>query len=123
MMSSFHTISDEHQEDEDLRCSGCSYFFSSITKPYLLPCNHNLCVICIDKLIKLNNTFCPICKTTFNKKDKNNFQVNYAFLNLVTKILKSKIILCKHCYFRNSNEILSKLKNYVKNVLGIIKYL
>ena len=93
---------------------------------YLLPCNHNLYVLCIDKLIKVNNTFCPICKTTFNKKDKNNFQVNYAFLNLVTKILKSKIILCKHCnkiyfwkdhydkceqsYFTDTNEILSEIK-------------
>ncbi len=139
MMSSFHTISDEHQEDEDLRCSGCSYFFSSITKPYLLPCNHNLCVICIDKLIKVSNTFCPICKTTFNKKDKNNFQVNYAFLNLVTKILKSKIILCKHCnkiyfwkdhydkceqsYFTDTNEILSEIKKLCEECFSIIKYL
>ena len=90
-------------------------------------------------MIKVNKTFCPICKTTFNKKDKNNFQVNYAFLNLVTKILKSKIILCKHCnkiyfwkdhydkcdqrYFTESNEILSEIKKLCEECFSIIKYL
>ena len=139
MMNSFHTYSDEHQEDEDLRCSGCSYYFSSITKPYLLPCNHNLCILCIDNLIKVNKTFCPICKTLFNKNDKNNFQVNYAFLNLVTKILKSKIILCKNCnkiyfwkehydkcdqsYFTDKNIILAEIKKLCEECFSIIKYL
>lgn len=42
----------EKQEDEDLRCPICNYYFSMITKPYLLPCNHNLCITCIDGLIK-----------------------------------------------------------------------
>ena len=82
MMSSFHTISDEHQEDEDLRCSGCSYFFSSITKPYLLPCNHNLCQNCINLINDKYNTKCPICHIYFNKNSKNNFQVNISFLHV-----------------------------------------
>ena len=105
-MNSSHSFTEENQEDEELRCSGCSYFFSSLTKPYLLPCNHNLCLLCIENLMKLNKTFCPICKTPFNKKEKSNFQVNYAFLNLVSKILKTKIILCQKCnkiYFWNEH--------------------
>ena len=93
MMNSFHTYSDEHQEDEDLRCSGCSYYFSSITKPYLLPCNHNLCILCIDNLIKVNKTFFFFFKTLFNKNYKNNFQVNYTFLYLFLMILKFKNML------------------------------
>ena len=36
-MNSSHSFTEENQEDEELRCSGCSYFFSSLTKPYLLP--------------------------------------------------------------------------------------
>ena len=105
-MNSSHSFTEENQEDEELRCSGCSYFFSSLTKPYLLPCNHNLCLLCIENLMKLNKTFCPICKTPFHKKEKSNFQVNYAFLNLVSKILKTKIILCQNCnkiYFWNEH--------------------
>ena len=45
-MNSSHSFTEENQEDEELRCSGCSYFFSSLTKPYLLPCNHNLYILC-----------------------------------------------------------------------------
>ena len=79
MMSSFHSYSDEHQEDEDLRCSGCSYFFSSITKPYLLPCNHNLYVLCIDKLIKVNIHFVEFIKQDLIKKTKIIFKLIMHF--------------------------------------------
>ena len=136
-MNSSHSFTEENQEDEELRCSGCSYFFSSLTKPYLLPCNHNLCLLCIENLMKLNKTFCPICKTPFNKKEKSNFQVNYAFLNLVSKILKTKIILCQNCnkiyfwndhfdkcdqkYFTDTNEILSEIKKCCQDSYIIIK--
>ncbi len=137
-MNSYPSFNEEHQEDEEIRCRGCSYFFSSLTKPYLLPCNHNLCIHCIDNLIKIKKTFCPICKTPFNKNNKSNFQVNYAFLNLVLKILKSKIILCKKCnkiyswiehsdkcdqkYFTNTNEMLSEIKKLCEECFNIIKY-
>ena len=136
-MNSSHSFTEENQEDEELRCSGCSYFFSSLTKPYLLPCNHNLCLLCIENLMKLNKTFCPICKTPFNKKEKSNFQVNYAFLNLVSKILKTKIILCQNCnkiyfwndhfdkcdqkYFTDTNEILSEIKKCCQDSYIILK--
>ena len=136
-MNSFHSFNEEHQEDEEIRCRVCSYFFSSITKPYLLPCNHNLCLHCIDTLIRKKRTFCPICKISFNKNDKSNFQVNYAFLNLVLKILKSKIILCIHCnkiyfwkehydkcdqkYFTNTNKLLSEIKKVCEESYNIIK--
>ena len=136
-MNSSHSFTEENQEDEELRCSGCSYFFSSLTKPYLLPCNHNLCLLCIENLMKLNKTFCPICKTPFNKKEKSNFQVNYAFLNLVSKILKTKIILCQNCnkiyfwndhfdkcdqkYFTDINEILSEIKKCCQDSYIILK--
>ena len=138
-MNSNISYNEEHQEDEEIRCRVCSYFFSSLTKPYLLPCNHNLCLHCIDNLIKIKKTFCPICKTAFNKNDKSNFQVNYAFLNLVLKILKSKIILCKKCnkiytwtehsdkcdqkYFTNTNEMLSGIKKLCEECFSIIKYI
>ena len=137
-MNSYPSFNEEHQEDEEIRCRGCSYFFSSLTKPYLLPCNHNLCIHCIDNLIKIKKTFCPICKIPFNKNNKSNFQVNYAFLNLVLKILKSKIILCKKCnkiyswiehsdkcdqkYFTNTNEMLSEIKKLCEECFNIIKY-
>ena len=88
---------DEQQEDEELRCPKCKYFFSSITKPYILSCNHNICMKCIDSLIKENKNICPICNSIFNKDDRDFFQVNYGFLNLVIKILKTKIIFCLKC--------------------------
>ena len=96
-MNTFSSFNDE-QEDGELRCYKCLCYFSSFTKPYLLPCNkHNLCMNCIEELIKEKKTFCPICKLSFNKKDKENFKVNLAFLNLISKILKTKIILCQKC--------------------------
>ena len=94
----------DQQEDEDLRCPICNYYFSEITKPYLLPCNHNLCLKCIDCLVDKKYFNCPICRKNFKEEDKNKFQVNFAFLNLVIKILKTKVIFCKKC---------SKIYNWV----------
>ena len=90
--------SEEHQEDEEeIKCPKCSFFFSSMTKPYILPCNHNICLNCIDLLISENNNKCPICNYEFNQKDRNIFKVNFGFLNLVIKILQTKIIYCNKC--------------------------
>ena len=62
----------EKQEDEDLRCPICNYYFSQVTKPYLLPCNHNLCMNCI-KLITSKNIYdCPLCRSKFEEKDIGN---------------------------------------------------
>ncbi len=139
MLSSSFT-SEEHQEDEELKCPKCLSFFSSTTKPYILPCNHNICLNCIDNLISENNTKCPLCNNLFNKKDRNSFEVNFGFLNLVIKILQTKIIFCTKCnkifywkdhynsceqkYFQNCNEILEDIKiNYEEGekILKIIK--
>lgn len=133
------SILSEEQEDEELRCPGCFFYFSSITKPYLLPCNHNLCLDCINNLINLNNTFCPICNNFFPPQEKNHFQVNFAFLNLVLKILKTKIIFCKKCNkiftwndhhlqcnqkeFKETNEIMNDIKKLCENCLQIIKFI
>ena len=139
MLSSSFT-SEEQQEDEELKCPKCLSFFSSTTKPYILPCNHNICLNCIDNLISENNTKCPLCNNLFNKKDRNSFEVNFGFLNLVIKILQTKIIFCTKCnkifywkdhynsceqkYFQNCNEILEDIKiNYEEGekILKIIK--
>ena len=37
------SFDEELNEDNEIKCPKCSYFFSSINKPYLLLCNHNLC--------------------------------------------------------------------------------
>ena len=125
-MTSNSFISEEHQEDEEeLKCPKCSSFFSSITKPYILPCNHNICLNCIDFLISENNNKCPICNYKFDK-NRNLFKVNFGFLNLVIKILQTKIIYCNKCnkifywkehyqsckqkYFKNCNDILEDIK-------------
>ena len=125
MLSNSFT-SEEPQDDEDIKCPKCLSFFSSITKPYILPCNHNICLNCIDSLITENNTFCPLCNSKFNKNDRNSFEVNFGFLNLVIKILQTKIIFCTKCnkiyywkdhyqsceqkYFENGNNILEDLR-------------
>ena len=96
-MLSQKTEYDEQQDEEDFRCPKCKWFFSTLTKPYILPCNHNICLKCIDSLIIENKTICPICNSIFNKEERNSFQVNIVFLNILLKILQSKIILCKKC--------------------------
>ena len=90
-------LSIEKQDDGDIRCPNCSWYFSSNTKPYILPCFHNLCDKCINILIQQKNPKCPICSTTFTNSESNPFQVNFAYLNLVTKILANKIIFCIKC--------------------------
>ena len=139
-MLSYSFTSEEHQEDEELKCPKCYFFFSSTTKPYILPCNHNICLNCIDSLISENNNKCPICNYMFNKNDRNKFEVNFGFLNLVIKILQAKIIYCKKCnkifywkehyqlceqkYFENCDDILEDIKtNYEEGekILKIIK--
>jgi uncharacterized protein YbaR (Trm112 family) len=128
---------EEQQEDNEIKCPKCSYFFSSINKPYLLPCNHNLCQNCINLINDKYNTKCPICHIYFNKNSKNNFQVNISFLNLVEKILKNKIIVCKKCnriyyfkehydsceqkYFTNTNEVIKEIKKVCEECFILIK--
>ena len=90
-------LSSEKQDDGDIRCPNCSWYFSNNTKPYILPCFHNLCDKCINNLIQKNNAKCPICSQPFTHNEANPFQVNFTFLNIVTKILTNKIIFCKKC--------------------------
>ena len=93
----FSKIENDDQDEDDFRCPKCKWYFSSMTKPYILPCNHNICLKCIDSLIKDKKAKCPICKSTFKKEEKDSFQINLVFLNILVKILQSKIILCKKC--------------------------
>ena len=127
----------ENQEDEDLRCPICNYYFSTITKPYLLPCNHNLCSTCIDRIINKNMLYCPLCRKEFSLDDRSKFQVNFAFLNLVIKILKTKVIYCNKCskifnwtehhlvcdqsQFKETNEIFDEIKILVDNCVSFLK--
>lgn len=84
-----------NEEDEDLKCPVCSIFFSQLNKPYILQCNHNLCLSCIEGVKSKNMLFCPICRLPF--KPDTNFHVNFSFLNLILKILKNKNIFCSEC--------------------------
>lgn len=82
-------------EDEDLRCPICNHFFTQLNKPYLLPCNHNLCISCINSIKAKKMFSCPFCRNKFDEKHV--FHVNFSFLNLLIKILKHKTIFCKIC--------------------------
>ena len=125
MLSSSFT-SEGPQEDEEIKCPKCLSFFSSLTKPYILPCNHNICLNCLNSLFDNNNPKCPICSFKFTPKDKNSFEVNFTFLNIIIKILETKIIFCTKCnkifywkdhfkfceqkYFQNCDNILDEIK-------------
>ena len=129
----------QNNEDDDLRCFKCKNFFSNKTKPYLLPCNHNLCISCINEIKKENKKFfCPICKQTFFNIDNNKLKVNYSFLNLVIKILNNKLILCKNCnkifywkehnnfcsekyFMSDNNKIFSKIKDICHKAIKILR--
>ena len=95
--SRISNLSTEKQDDGDIRCPKCSWYFSSNNKPYILPCFHNLCDKCINLLIQQKKPKCPICSKIFTTNETNPFQVNFAYLNIVTKILANKIIFCKKC--------------------------
>ena len=127
----------EKQEDEDLRCPICNFYFSQVTKPYLLPCNHNLCYQCIELITQKNMYDCPLCRKPFNKDGKNNFKVNISLLNLIVKILKTKMIYCTKCNkiyqwtehynvcpesgFKETDEILGEIKQLVNSCIELIK--
>ena len=127
----------EEQEENDFRCPKCKWYFSTMTKPYILPCNHHICLKCIDKLILENRTLCPICDELFNKEERNSFQINIVFLNILIKILHSKIILCKNCnkifywkehyntcdqsFFIETNELFNEIKLACEEGIKILK--
>ena len=135
--SHLSNLSTEKQDDGDIRCPNCNWYFSTNTKPYILPCFHNLCDKCINILIEQKNPKCPICSNIFTHEEKNPFQVNFAFLNLVTKILSNKVIFCKKCYkifywfehyiicdqenFIDVDDIFNEIKNYCEDGIKIIK--
>ena len=130
-------INDEMQDELDFRCPKCKWYFSSITKPYILPCNHNICLKCIDTLINENKTKCPLCNTNFNKDEKDSFQINLVFLNILLKILQSKIIFCKSCnkifywkehydiceqsYFRDTTIVYKEVKLSCEESIKLLK--
>ena len=86
-----YAINDK-QDDKDIRCPNCNWYFSEVTKPIILPCFHNICDKCLKSLIEQKNKRCPICSKFFIFKKTNQPQVNFGFLNIVSKILKNKII-------------------------------
>ena len=134
--SHISNFSTEKQDDGDIRCPNCYWYFSITTKPYILPCFHNLCDKCINNLIQQNNPKCPVCSNIFTHEGKNPFQVNFGFLNLVTKILTNKIIFCKKCYkiyywndhytsctqedFIETDEIMNDIKESCENGIKIL---
>lgn len=137
---SFFVPTTESTDETDLRCPHCFYYFSSITKPYYLPCSHNLCLDCIESLLSQKQwSNCPICSIPFTKENNNPFQVNLGFLTLVSNILKTKIIFCKKCNkiynwnehfshcdqseFQEVNETIFEIKTLCEKSLSILKYI
>ena len=128
------------ESSTDLRCPKCLYYFSQITKPYYLPCSHNLCLDCIHSLSLASNQqpLCPICYMPFPKDENCSFQINIAFLTLVSNILKTKIIFCTKCNkifpwsehssqcdqskFKEVNEIINDIKNIYDKCISILKH-
>ena len=136
-------MSTEAKDSTDLRCPNCLYYFSQITKPYYLPCGHNLCLDCIRSLTSLSSSpnqqpLCPTCFTPFPKDANSSFQINIAFLTLVSNILKTKIIFCAKCNkifpwnehssrcdqseFKEVNEIITEIKTLCDKSISILKY-
>ena len=89
---------EEYNDGGELRCPRCKWYFCSLTRPYILPCDHNICEKCIDYLKNEKKNICPFCNKEFNPKEFDLLQVNYSFLNLINKIINTKIIFCKKCH-------------------------
>ena len=80
---------------------------------------------------------CPLCRKPFNKDGKNNFKVNISLLNLIVKILKTKMIYCTKCNkifhwtehynvcpesgFKETDEILGEIKQLVNSCIQLMK--
>lgn len=59
-----------------LFCKSCESQYTETTKPFLLPCGHNLCVKCISKRLYSNRCFfCPF-DSTFMKIDSCKLNLN-----------------------------------------------
>ena len=81
--------------------------------------------------------YCPLCRNPFSIDERNNFKVNFAFLHLVVKILKTKLIYCVKCskiyqwtehqaicdqsQFKETNEIFGELKQLAEDCVTILK--
>ena len=128
---------DNFIDDEELRCQKCKWYYCPSTKPYILPCNHNICQKCLESLKIEKINICPFCQKSFNLKELDLLQVNYTFLNLVNKIMISKIIFCKECnkiafwkeHYSKCNQsnfieplnIIYSLKNECEQSINLIK--
>ncbi|XP_064108473.1 uncharacterized protein LOC135216879 [Macrobrachium nipponense] len=55
--------------------------------PKILPCSHNMCGECLDKMIRIQNKFCPFCRRSFQENSLQSFGTNFPLLDAL-KCLK-----------------------------------
>jgi hypothetical protein len=61
---------DKVNKGEEEKCSVCLSEFEDKEEIKILPCKHLYHPECIDIWLKKNST-CPVCKTDFNKPNRN----------------------------------------------------
>ena len=73
------------------------------TQHRLLPCNHDVCQTCLEKLWKMKKTLCPMCKQVICQNnvynvDKRNIIIrfeNKAFAGITLRDMKDGVIISK----------------------------
>ncbi|XP_006628585.2 tripartite motif-containing protein 16-like [Lepisosteus oculatus] len=85
--------------EDELRCPLCLDFFS---EPQLLPCGHNLCDSCVQKLIQQDSGVprhrCPECRREFDGRSA--LKLNFKLCNLIESFKSSYSepqVLCDTC--------------------------
>ena len=86
----------DQDNDEDIRCPICFYYFSEENKPFLMKCNHNICKSCVSSISE-SNSKCSVCNSVWSNEDIKSSNLNFSFLSIILRILKTKLIFCKKC--------------------------
>lgn len=75
----------ENEIKEDIYdCTICSFpYDEKIKVPIILKCTHTFCNECIKKMLSMNNTKCPFCKTNSITKDTT---INRSFLEAIKQL-------------------------------------
>ncbi|XP_068236862.1 zinc finger CCCH domain-containing protein 13-like [Palaemon carinicauda] len=68
-------------------CGICCTEFDEIkTQPKILPCSHNVCGNCLDKMIEVQNRSCPFCLRSFKGNSSQSFSTNLPLLGALKRV-------------------------------------
>jgi hypothetical protein len=78
-----------HEEEIEIKCHSCSFYFDSdkfsSLRPYFLPCSDLICEVCLDFAKKEDSYDCPKCKMNYTRSELHKVKFNTEFSSILRK--------------------------------------